>query len=85
MKTTHKALLIASLVSGLASLSLAGPGIRYWQNQNLATIQPATYGACEHMLIRNTGPNAGKVTFISVACTPELKANDSACQSHCRL
>jgi len=85
MKTTHQAFLIASLVSGLASLSFAGPGLQYWQNQHPAAIQPATNGACERMLIRNTGSNAGKVPYASVTCTPEMKANDTACQSHCRL
>jgi hypothetical protein len=85
MKTTHKILLIASLVSGLASLSFAGSGIQYWQNQNSATIQPAANGICEHMLAPNTGPTANKVPVVSVKCTPELMKTDALCQKNCGL
>jgi hypothetical protein len=83
MKTTHNVLLIASLVSGFASLAFAGPGIQYWQNQNPAAIQPATYGACDHMLAPNTGPTANKTPVVTVQCTPELMKTDSLCQKNC--
>jgi hypothetical protein len=41
--------------------------------------------SCQSMLVRNTGLTADRVPFTSVTCTPELKANDPACQSHCHL
>ncbi|HXA81088.1 MAG TPA: hypothetical protein VNV14_07445 [Opitutaceae bacterium] len=85
MKITHKTLVIASLVSGFASLSFAGPGLQYWQNQNSATIQPAPNGACERMLAPNSGPTANKVPVVSVQCTPELMKNDALCQKNCGL
>jgi hypothetical protein len=85
MKTLRKTLLIAGLVSGFAPLSFAGPGIQNLQSPNSSAVPPAANGACERMLVRNTGPTAGRVPFLLVACTPEMKANDAACQSHCHL
>jgi hypothetical protein len=85
MKITHKTLLIASLVSGIASLSFAGPGIQSWQNQNSAAVQPASYGACDHMLAPNTGPTANKTPVVSIKCTPELMKTNSLCQKNCGI
>lgn len=38
---------------------------------------------CDHMLVRNTGPSASRVPFISVKCTPDI-AGTPECQSYCR-
>jgi hypothetical protein len=84
MKTIHKTLLIASLVSGFASLSFAGPGFQYWQNSRPATI-PANNGVCDHMLTPNTGPTANKTPVVSVQCTPDLMKTDSLCQKNCGI
>jgi hypothetical protein len=84
MKTTHRILLIASLVAGFASLSFAGPGLQYWQNSTPAII-PATNGPCDHMLAPNTGPNAHKAPVVSIQCTPELMKTDSLCQKNCGI
>jgi len=85
MKTTHKVLLLASLVSGFASLSFAGPGLQYWQYQTSTAIQPATNGPCERMLAPNTGATTSKVPVVSVKCTPELMKTDALCQKNCGL
>jgi hypothetical protein len=83
MKTLPKILLVASLVSGLASFSFAGPGFQFWQNQKSAAIQPSANGACNRMLTPNAGPTAHKTPVVSIKCTPELMKSDSLCQKSC--
>lgn len=82
MKTIHKTLLAAGLISGLASVSFAGPGLQYWQNSKPAASADATV-ACNHMLVPNAGPTASRVPLVSTQCTSEMLKTDPRCQSHC--
>ncbi len=91
MKPLTKLILVAvfSGVSGL--VALAGPGPQYWQKlptsaPTKSIAKPANDGSvlsCEHMLVRNTGPGADRVPFVSVACSPEMLRTNEQCWSEC--
>jgi hypothetical protein len=90
MKTLTKILFAAVLGGAFSAAAIAGPGPQYW-NRSSATpapkaAKPANDGSvvtCDHMLIRNSGPDADRVPFVSVSCSPELMRTNEQCRNEC--
>ncbi|HVZ64180.1 MAG TPA: hypothetical protein VG838_06845 [Opitutaceae bacterium] len=90
MKTLTKFLLVAALGGSFSASAIAGPGPQFWNRSAsspaVKVAAPANDGsvlACEHMLVRNTGPGSDRVPWVSVSCSVELLRTNEACRSQC--
>lgn len=95
MKTRLNLFLSILLLTGTATMALAGPSPDYWTRMRRPPAKPTATPSqpvakpdspggltCAYMLVPNTG-GFSKVPYTTVRCTPDMMKNDRRCQQAC--